>query len=915
MDPGSLVGREQELATLSGVVDGIGTRGGALVLRGEAGIGKSALLKEAADRARAVGATVATTTGTQSEARFAFGALHQLLLPFLELADALPDPQRQALDVAFGVLEGEAPDVFLVGLATLSLFAEAASQKPLLLVVEDAHWLDRASVEVLAFVGRRIEMEGVVLLFAVRDGATESFSGSNLPTLEVSGLDDAAARKLLEVKGSELEAAVQDRILSEATGNPLALLELPLAAADLDPSSLGRPLPLTARLEATFAARLKDLDADERMLLLLAALDDGNVDELGRAADDLLGRPVYLADWARAATASLGSLHADQFSFSHPLMRSAVHQAATDEQRREAHAALARALAADPDRSVWHQAAALGGPDESVALALVATAERAASRGDAEGALAALERAATLTADPSRQALRLLRAADVAMDASDVDRSLALYRDALHRPLPGPESARASYVLETMSDTWSGASVIPRFATLAEQLAAGGDDRHALDTIATVGMRAFLGPLDDRARQHVAAIVADLDVPAADPKRLSTLALLDPVGHGREVVGLLRQLTPVGVTGSHGLALVGEAASAVWADNLALPFLRSAVDGYRAEGRLVWLAQTLVLQAWVDARRGVVRDVITAADEAARASAETRQFRYVPVAQLAHAAAAGGMGDEDTARRLIAEAEAVLLPMGAHPLLALVAVARGRTALAADRPAEALAELTRIFTPTDTAYQPFVRGWALADLTEAAVHADGNLNLVRDHLHEWQKIADDTTAPHLQVQLAYANALLATAEGVDAASVEERFKVAVGAGVDGWPFYAARAQLAYGQWLRREHRDADARAPLREAGQTFDALGQQRYLDRAVRELRATGERPRRRAPDTWTQLSPQELHIAQLAAEGLSNREIGERLYLSHRTIGTHLYNLFPKLGITSRSQLHEALPPPGDR
>ena len=341
-----------------------------------------------------------------------------------------------------------------------------------------------------------------------------------------------------------------------------------------------------------------------------------------------------------------------------------------------------------------------------------------------------------------------------------------------------------------------------------------------------------------------------------------------------------------------------------------MPFLRSAVDGHRADGRLVWLGQTLVLLAWVDARRGAVRDAITAAAEAASIAGETRQLRYVPVANLAHATAAGGIGDEETAVRLIAEAEAALLPMGAHPLLALVAVARGRTALAAERPAEAYAELARIFTPTDTAYQPFVCGWALADLAEAAVHADGDLDLVRGLQREWQQVAADTRAPHLRVQLAYAAALLANPE-----DAEDRFRIAMSSAAHDWPFYAARAQLAYGQWLRRQHRDTDARAPLREAAQVFDALGQQRYADQALRELRATGERARRRTPEAWTELSPQELQIAQLAAEGLSNREIGQRLYLSHRTIGTHLYNVFPKLGITSRAQLRDALPPPLDQ
>ena len=245
--------------------------------------------------------------------------------------------------------------------------------------------------------------------------------------------------------------------------------------------------------------------------------------------------------------------------------------------------------------------------------------------------------------------------------------------------------------------------------------------------------------------------------------------------------------------------------------------------------------------------------------------------------------------------------------MGANPQLWLVAFARGRAALAAERPGEAYHDLVRIFDPADACYQPYARGWALADLVDAAVRGDGDLDLVRGLLGEWEEIAAATSAPHLEVQLAYAAALLA-----DGATAEQRFQVAMTSSAAGWPFYAARAQLAYGGWLRRQRRGADSRTPLREAARVFDALGLRCFAERARRELRASGERARRRVPEAWTELSPQELQIAQLAAEGLSNREIGERLYLSHRTVSTHLYRLFPKLGITSRTQLRDALEPP---
>ena len=332
-----------------------------------------------------------------------------------------------------------------------------------------------------------------------------------------------------------------------------------------------------------------------------------------------------------------------------------------------------------------------------------------------------------------------------------------------------------------------------------------------------------------------------------------------------------------------------------------------AVAGFREDGRVALLDQALVYEAWADVRSGAVRVALIGAAEGVRLAEEARHVRFLLACKLAHAIAAAETGDEEGAERLIDEAEAVLLPMGANPLLSLVALARGRRALTVERPGEAYAHLVRIFTPSDAAYQPFVRGWALADLVDAAVHGDGDLALVTRILREWRAIATDTRASHLVVQLRFADALLADEETAEAC-----FQVAMASGAVGWPFYAARAQLAYGQWLRRQRRDADSRLPLREAAHSLEALGQRRLAERALRELRASGERARRRVPEAWTELSPQELQIAQLAAEGRSNREIAERLYLSHRTVGTHLYRLFPKLGITSRAQLRDALETP---
>jgi DNA-binding CsgD family transcriptional regulator len=481
-----------------------------------------------------------------------------------------------------------------------------------------------------------------------------------------------------------------------------------------------------------------------------------------------------------------------------------------------------------------------------------------------------------------------------------------LVRAAQQTGLPAAEHAIASFYLELAESTWSGSATIRDFARIARELVAGGEGRRALEALSTVSVRAFWERLDDETRREIAAISDEIQAPADDPARLEVLASLDPIGRGRQVVERVTRLSPVEMSDPEELFAVGAAAQSVWADTLALPFLQAAAAGARAEGRLNLLAHTLVFKSWAELHSGAVLRAITSAAEGARIAEEIRSLRYMMAARLAQAIAAAEQSEDETPERLIAEAEALLIPLGSTPMLALPALARGRVALANERFSEAYEHLVRIFDPAGVAFHPFVRGWALADLADAAVRGDGDLDAVRGYFAEWERVASATTAPHLQVQVAYASAVLAT--GVAA---EQQYRIAIASGKADWPFYVARAQLAYGVWLRRHRRMTESRAPLREAVATFDALGLLRYAVRARRELRASGETVRRRVPGTWAQLSPQELQIAQLAAEGLSNREIGERLYLSHRTVESHLYRLFPKLGVTSRAQLRDALNP----
>jgi DNA-binding CsgD family transcriptional regulator len=890
-----LFGRDDELARLYGLIDGIGRRGGALVVRGEAGIGKSTLLEAAAARAREAGITVVSATGTPSEASFAFAGLHQLLLPFLEERDRLPPRQRRAVETALGLADGEAPDTFLVGLAALGLLTGSEEKRPRLILVEDAQWLDVPSSQVLGFVARRLSLEPVIVLYAVREGVPSPVDESGLPELHLGGLDAVSAEALLEVSAPDLPPDLKGRVFDEADGNPLALIELPATVANLDGAEQAGGLPLPRRLEQAFAARLIGLDSDVRRSLLLAALEDG---ELPEFAPD--------SGWGAAVAAGLGSADDNTFRFRHPLIRSAVAQAATPEERREAHTALAAAFDADPDRAVWHRAAAAAGPDEEVAKALDEAAKRARLRGGGDVALAALERAAELSPEQEARALRLFRAGELAYELGRPTETVPLLRAAQELGLPPAERALASFYIELLGARWSGAATVRSFAGIAREVAEAGHGEQALEALSAISLRAHWEHLDGETRRDIAELTKRLPAEPDDALRLSTLALFDPVGQGAEILLRVRRIAPLDVPDHYEQFLLGMAASATWADNLALPFLRAASAGFRADGRFGHLAQALLQEAWADVRQGAVRLAITGAAEGVRVASEAGFANYVFAGQLAQAIAAVEMGADEAAQGLIDGAEAGLLPLGT-PLLSLVAVARGRQALAQERFSEAYPHLLRVFDPNDAAHHSFVGGWVLADVADAAVQGDGDRELVAGLLGKWEVVATVTGASHLEVQLRYAKAILAE-EG----SAEPLYEDAMTAGAEGWPFYAARAQLAYGAWLRRQHRMTESRAPLREAAQSFEALGLLRYAERARRELRASGETARRRVPEAWAQLTPQELQIAQLAADGLSNREIGERLYLSHRTVGSHLYRLFPKLGVTSRTQLHGALSPP---
>ncbi|MER6514893.1 LuxR family transcriptional regulator [Nonomuraea sp. NPDC001636] len=902
-----LFGRESERRRLSAFVGGVHLSGGAMLVRGEPGIGKSTLLLDTAEIAAAHGMRILRLAGVESETHMPFAGLHQALLPLRAEIRGLPAPQRDALGAAFGLTDARVPDPFLIALAALNLLGEAAARAPVLLLAEDAHWLDRASADVLAFVARRLDSEPIVLLAAIRDGFPSPLDGVGLPELVLGRLDDAAATALLDACSPTLPPAVRARLLREAAGNPLALVELPIAAQTQDTKGPLPPgwLPLTTRLEQTFTARLSGLPPTTRTLLLVAALNDSTaLSEAVDAAALITGAPVTAEDLSPAVTVRLVDVHEAGVSFRHPLMRSSIYQGASISQRHAVHAALADVLSDRPDRRLWHRAAATPRADESIATELEAAARSARRRGDLESAVAALEHAARLAEDPAHRGERLVRAAEYAAEMGRRDIVERLLAEGEQLRLSARQRARIVWIRESFEDGIRHDSAAAHsLADLAETMAAQGDVDLALKLLSSASLRCFWAHADDRSRQRVVAVAESLPVDDLDGRLLTVLAFAAPIERGKVVIERLWQLAAHPTDGWLAARLLGSSALMVGAFDLSEEFCAASLPPLRVQGRLSHLARALGAQAWSAARLADLSAAIPAAEEAARLAHETSQPLMHAIAQASGAVLAALRGEQERVESLAAAAEQVALPVGARPVLATVQLARGLAALGEGRYGDAFDHLRRMHDPADPAFHLALRCFSLAELADAAVHC-GQGRAIAGIVADLEAVALTTPSPSLHADLRYARAILA-----DEAAAEPFFDAALGADLRRWPFVRARVLLAYGEWLRRQRRTAESRRPLRTARETFDALGVIPWSERARQELRASGESSRSRSSEARDVLTPQELQIAQMAADGLTNREIGEKLYLSHRTVSSHLYRIFPKLGIASRSALSAAL------
>ena len=903
-----LLDREGERAALDDLLGDVRSgRGRALVVRGEAGVGKSALLDYLAGAA--AGTRVVRAVGAESEMELAFAGLHQLCAPLLGRLEAIPAPQRDALGVALGLREGGAPDRFLVGLAVLTLLAEVAEERPLLCVVDDAQWLDRASAQVLAFAARRLLAETVGMVFAARDPG-EQFLG--LAELEVRGLPEHDARALLRsVVRFRLDEQVRDRILAEANGNPLALLELPRG---LGPAQLAGGFglvgtqPVPARIEEGFRRRIEVLPANTRSLMLVAAAEPVGDSMLVWQAAERLEIPATAAAAAQAdGLLAIGT----PVRFRHPLVRSAVYAAAPVPERRAAHRALAEVTDAgrDPDRRAWHLAAAAPGPDEQVAGELERSAGRAQARGGMAAAAAFLQRAAELTAEPARRSERALAAAQASLQAGGLEAAAGLLAMAAAGPLDELQQARAALLRGQIA-----------FASTA-----GGDAPALLAKAAKQ-----LEPLDAAlARQTyldawLAAMFAGRFAGAGDLHEVSRAARAAP--------------PPAGVPRPPDLLLDALAVLITDGRVQASPLLRQAARVFAEEEiplteRLRWAtpATLAAVMVWDEERcHAIVARQLQSCREAGLVAQLVIYVNWMAIRTVCR-------GDFAAAAALVAEAEAIAAATGtrfAPPAAVLLAGFRGAEAEAAplieavSTAARAAGQglgvqfshwagavlynglgryetaLTQAQQAAEQAPELHVSMWALPELIEAASRT-GQTRQAADaigRLAEATSVGQTHWGPGI-----YARCRALLSDGQDA---ENSYRQAVDR-LSRTRLHPelARAHLLYGEWLRRERRRTDAREQLRIAHRMLEAMGMDGFAGRARRELRATGETVRTRTTATSFELTSQEAQIARLARDGLSNPEIGTRLFLSPRTVQYHLRNVFIKLGISSRGQLYRVL------
>src|SRR5690349_8071193 len=910
-----IIGREAGLARLRGLVDPVPRAGQVLVVTGEAGMGKTVLLADAAERARSAGMRILAVTGRESESKLAFAGLHQVLRPVLSGAAGLPGRQAQALLRALGLAaDPDAADPLLTGIAVLTLLSDLSEHSPVLVVADDAHWLDRSSLDALALAGSRLDAEPVVLLVGARGQAPPPGFDRGFPELHLEPLPAADADRLLDAQPVPPRGRARAQVLAQAAGNPMALIELAKVIAD-DPAASRRwaaePLPLTERLTAVLTSRFAALPEPTQAALLRAAVADDP--DLRAAANRGSGPDAR----ALVPAEQLGLVKVDRtgLRFSHPLVRSAIYHSAPFARRAAAHRELASALDDQPDRRAWHLAAAALQPDEQVAALLEATAAQAQHRGGAAAAAQAMERAAELSPDPEDQARRLAAAASAAVPTGQGDwvqelaaRALALTAD--------PELRLAARHDAGWALAWSGrrTAALPALLSVAEE-ASRDQPALAWDALADAATVAYQSGMP-AGRQAVSRTLGLLErrgppppgrAPGSDvhAHKLWIRASADPVGSRNQLVPYLREIAG-SPTEEPFLWRIAAAAWILDESDLAVRLLQEVMQRLRAPGVRGTSGGGLTVLGWAYIDTGRWDQALEVAAEAA-GTAEANQMDIVAAsADVITATVLALRGDSAEARRHAAKALAAVDPAECGLVAARARRALGVAALADGSYLQAFTQLRGLFSEDGTPLHNYASYLGVADLAAAAVRADRRIEGC-DVIERALSRLDGKTSARLGQLIARARDILA---GPDGAEAHFATALADPAG-DQWPFERAQLRLDYAEWLRRRRRINDAKALLTEALGTFQRLGARSWAQRAQAELRASGVTVAvaPAGPDALGDLTPQQRQIVRLASDGLTDREIGGRLFLSPRTVSSHLYRSYPKLGVATRHQLRDVI------
>jgi DNA-binding CsgD family transcriptional regulator len=867
-------------------------------------MGKTALLNYLAEQA--LGCRVAHAAGVESEMELVYAGLHQLLTPMLGRLEELPAPQANALRTAFGLSSGSAPDRFLVGLATLNLLAEVAEEHPLVCLVDDAQWLDQASAQVLGFVARRLAAESIGLVFAARVRGEEL---AGLPELVVEGLQEGDARALLDaVLTGPLDPRVHDRIVAEARGNPLALVELPrgvLPAELAGGFALPDAMPLAGRIEASFQRRLEVLPADTRRLLQLAAAEPvGDPVLVWRAAERLRIAAEAATPAAEAGLVEVGA----RVRFRHPLVRSAAYRSASLQERQAVHRALAQATdpQLDPDRRAWHWAQAASGPDEQVAAELERSASRAQARGGVAAAAAFLQRSAALTVDPARRAERALAAAQASLQAGSFDAALGLLAAAAGGALDELQRARVDLLRGQVALALAGSDAAPLLLRAARRLEPFDLDLARETYLIAWGATVVASDLEgEHLLGDISHAIRALPPPPGPPRPLDLLldglALLTLEGRAAGTPALqqaAKSLLEISAEDALRWGWMATAASdTVWDNEDMLATAARVLQLVRDAGALaqlpIHLSAVALARAWIGDLAGAA-SLVAEIDSVVAATGS----RLGPGAALRLRSLQGREAETSALIASTIEHAAAgghTIALYAHWAAAVLYNGLARYQEAAESARQA----------TSSPFEVFVAVRALPELVEAAARG-GDAELAREAL---ERLAETTQPCGNDLALgieARSRALLS-----DGAAADDLYRDAI-ARLRRTQLRPelARAQLLYGEWLRRQGRRVDAREQLRTAHDLFATIGMEAFAERARIELLATGETARKRTVETHDALTAQEALIARLAREGLSNPEIGARLFISARTVKYHLGKVFTKLDISSRAQLDRVLP-----